>query len=373
CFICVTAHFIGSNWKLQKKIISFSQIDSHKGEEIGDSFAKTLDEWGISKVLCCTLDNASANDNAVRHLHERLTLRGSNILNGKYLHMRCVAHIINLIVTDGLTELGVSVRRVREVVKWITSSSAREISFNVAVNAMSIVCKKKMCLDVPTRWNSTYLMLQSAIPYERAIVLFKDLNKTYVDELNQKRHDGLMLGPPTFEDFEKVKRMVEYLHRFYLLTNLVSGTSYVTSHLFFKEMCDLLDTISGFEMNAEEEIRAMSTRMKKKIGKYWSEERELNPRLNKILYIAAILDPRQKMKHIDKCLKKVYGVDRAMDLVKEIKDALYEMIEAYKKMLTQPPTSTSNSTSRTNASDLDSYANDQLQTVVRGSCSTLLV
>ncbi|CAN1300178.1 Putative AC transposase [Linum perenne] len=373
CFICVTAHFIGSNWKLQKKIISFAQIDSHKGEDIGDSIDKTLDEWVIRKVLCCTLDNASANDSAVRHRKDRLTVRGSNILNGKYLHMRCVAHIINLIVTDGLNEIGVSVRRVREAVKWVTSSPARETSFNVAVNAMGIVCKKKMKLDVPTRWNSTYLMLQSVIPYEKAIVLFKDLNKPYLDELNQKRHDGGMLGPPTLEDFEKVKMMVEYLHRFYLLTNLVSGTAYVTSHLFFKEMCDLLDTISGFEMNLEEDIRAMGARMKKKIGKYWSEECELNPRLNKILYIAAILDPRQKMKHIEKCLKKVYGVDRAMDLVKEVKDTLYEMFDAYKKMLTQTPTTTSNSTSRTNASDLNSYANDQLQSVVRGSCSTLLV
>ncbi|CAN1340453.1 Putative AC transposase [Linum perenne] len=219
CFICVTAHFIGSNWKLQKKVISFAQIDSHKGEDIGDSIDRTLDEWGIRKVLCCTLDNASANDSAVRHLKERLKVRGSNILNGKYLHMRCVVHIINLIVTDGLNEIGVSVRRVREAVKWITSSPARETSFKVAVNAMGIVCKKKMKLDVPTRWNSTYLMLQSVI---------------------------------SFEDFEKVKLMVEYLHRFYLLTNLVSGTTYVTSHLFFKEMCDLLDTISGFEMNSEE-------------------------------------------------------------------------------------------------------------------------
>ncbi|CAN1799092.1 Zinc finger BED domain-containing protein RICESLEEPER 2, partial [Linum perenne] len=80
---------------------------------------------------------------------------------------------------------GVSVRRVREAVKWITSSPARETSFKVAVNAMGIVCKKKMKLDVPTRWNSTYLMLQSVISYEKAIVLFMDLNKTYVDELNQ--------------------------------------------------------------------------------------------------------------------------------------------------------------------------------------------
>ncbi|CAN1749919.1 Putative AC transposase [Linum perenne] len=287
--------------------------------------------------------------------------------------MRCVAHIINLIVTYGLNEIGVSVRRIREAVKWVTYSPARETSFKVAVNAMSIVCKKKMKLDVPTRWNSNYLMLQSMIPYEKAIVLFKDLNKTYVDELNQKKHDGGMLGPPTLEDFEKVKMMVEYLHRFYLLTNLVSGTTYITSHLFFKEMCDLLDTIRGFEMNSEEEIRAMGARMKKKIGKYWSEECEMNPRLNKILSIAAILDPRQKMKHIEKCLKKVYGVDRAMDLVKEVKDTLYEMFDAYKKMLTQTPTTTSNSTTRTNASDLNSYANDQLQSLVRGSCSTLFV
>ncbi|CAN1331408.1 Zinc finger BED domain-containing protein DAYSLEEPER [Linum perenne] len=134
-------------------------------------------------------------------------------------------------------------------------------------------------------------------------------------------------------------------------------------------MCDLLDTISAFEMNSEEEIRVMGARMKKKIGKYWSDECELNPRLNKILYIAAILDPRQKMKHIEKCLKKVYGVDRAMDFVKEVKDTLYEMFDAYKKMLTQTPTTTSNSTTRTNASDLNSYANDQLWPVVRGSCA----
>ncbi|CAN0913177.1 Zinc finger BED domain-containing protein RICESLEEPER 2 [Linum grandiflorum] len=48
----------------------------------------------------------------------------------------------------------------------------------------------------------------------------------------------------------------------------------------------------------------MGARMKLKVGKYWMEEKELNPKLNKILYIAAILDPRQKMRHVEKCLKK---------------------------------------------------------------------
>ncbi|CAN1142187.1 S-adenosyl-L-methionine-dependent uroporphyrinogen III methyltransferase, chloroplastic [Linum perenne] len=50
---------------------------------------------------------------------------------------------------------------------------------------------------------------------------------------------------------------------------------------------------------------------------------------------------------------------------KEVKEVLYEMFDAYKKMLTQTPSTTSNSSTRTNASDLDSYATDQLQTVAR--------
>ncbi|CAN0839171.1 Putative AC transposase [Linum grandiflorum] len=52
CFICVTAHFISSDWKLHKKIISFTKIASHKGDDIGDSIASTLEEWGIRNVLC---------------------------------------------------------------------------------------------------------------------------------------------------------------------------------------------------------------------------------------------------------------------------------------------------------------------------------
>ncbi|CAN0908587.1 Putative AC transposase [Linum grandiflorum] len=87
---------------------------------------------------------------------------GSDFLDGKYLHIRCVAHIVNLVVNDGLKETGVSVKRVREAVKWMKSSPARFEKFKKCISFKGIESKKLVFLDVATRWNSTYLMLEAA-------------------------------------------------------------------------------------------------------------------------------------------------------------------------------------------------------------------
>ncbi|CAN1170289.1 hypothetical protein LINPERPRIM_LOCUS316 [Linum perenne] len=58
----------------------------------------------------------------------------------------------------------------------------------------------------------------------------------------------------------------------------------------------------------------MEMRIKAKFGKYWSEEFYINVRINKFLYIASILDPRRKMKYVEKCLKHIYGAQRTSEL-----------------------------------------------------------
>ncbi|KAL4573272.1 hypothetical protein LXL04_020071 [Taraxacum kok-saghyz] len=56
-------------------------------------------EWGIhTKVISLTLDNASSNEAMVDCLKFDLDLTG----DGAYFHDRCCAHILNLIVQDGL-------------------------------------------------------------------------------------------------------------------------------------------------------------------------------------------------------------------------------------------------------------------------------
>ncbi|PHT31623.1 hypothetical protein CQW23_27960 [Capsicum baccatum] len=92
---------------------------------------------------------------------------------GKHLHVRCMAHIINLVVQDGIKEANISIERIRQAVRYIRQSPARWKNFQECCVDENLA-KKSLCLDVPTRWNSTYLMLNRAIEYEGAILTYTD-------------------------------------------------------------------------------------------------------------------------------------------------------------------------------------------------------
>jgi len=82
--------------------------------------------------------------------------------------MRCCAHILNLIVSSGLKEIDNSVLRIRVAVKYIRSSPSRFMKFKECVERQKIEYKCHICLDVETRWNSTYLMLDVALKRKMA-------------------------------------------------------------------------------------------------------------------------------------------------------------------------------------------------------------
>lgn len=125
----VTAHFIDNDWNLHKKIIAVFKVKSHKGEEIGKHLQKVLLDWELDKVMTVTVDNASANDVAVSYLRKQMNNLNTSIAQGKYLHMRCAAHIVNLIVSDGLKVVDISIKRVRAAVKFIKNGTARLVKF----------------------------------------------------------------------------------------------------------------------------------------------------------------------------------------------------------------------------------------------------
>jgi hypothetical protein len=54
-----------------------------------------------------------------------MNIAKTSIAEGKFLHMRCAAHIVNLIVQDGLKLVDIIVKRVRAAVRYIKNSTSR--------------------------------------------------------------------------------------------------------------------------------------------------------------------------------------------------------------------------------------------------------
>lgn len=72
------------------------------------------------------------------------------MLNKDYLHVRYCAHILNLIVTEGLKELEPSIVSVRNAVKYVRSFTARMQAFQIRVQQKKINSRVSVILDCPT-------------------------------------------------------------------------------------------------------------------------------------------------------------------------------------------------------------------------------
>ena len=84
---------------------------------MGKELINCLNDWGITKVFAVTVDNAASNSVALDKVKEFLKEKNDGlVLNGEMFHVRCSAHILNLIVGDGLKELSYSISSIRNAV-----------------------------------------------------------------------------------------------------------------------------------------------------------------------------------------------------------------------------------------------------------------
>jgi len=77
----------------------------------------------------------------------------------------------------------------------VRSSPSRQLAFKKCVEKLHIECKKLLCLDVATRWNSTYFMLEAAEKFEKVFVRLGEKEPRYMIYLlevdskgNKKKH-----------------------------------------------------------------------------------------------------------------------------------------------------------------------------------------
>ena len=123
---------------------------------------------------------------------------------------------------------------------------------NIMVKIIQLCIKKEkleskilVCLDVETRWNSTFLMLESAIKFKKAFACLLMKDSACYKELRK------IDGGPSEEDWKRVGALLPFWNIFYDATLRLSGARYVTCNSFVHEIYGTSFMINGHLENGD--------------------------------------------------------------------------------------------------------------------------
>lgn len=209
-YMATTVHFLDDNFKLISLLLECSSLSvHHTAKNLANELKKVLTEYGVhDKILMVVSDNAANIKAAVK-----------NELQWK--HLGCFAHTINLVVNDGLQEEEVrrNISKVKHIVGYFKRSHIATSKLLVYQQNQGAGNPLKLLQDVPTRWNSTFYMLDRFIRLQDAIkatVALSNLDGSYT---------------LTVDEWEIIRQLCQVLKPFEEVTKTISGEAYLTASL----------------------------------------------------------------------------------------------------------------------------------------------
>jgi hypothetical protein len=152
-------------------------------------------------------------------------------------------------------------------------------------------------------------MIESAMPFKEAFLELKvkDSNYTYC---------------PSSQDWERANAVCKLLKVFKKATEVVSGTSYPTSNLYFHEIWSIKQVLEEEAFSPNKIIVAMVSKMQEKFDKYWMISYFTN-------CVPVILDPRFKFGFIEFRLKQAFGEYGSVPHLDKVDQAIRRLFNAY--------------------------------------------
>ncbi|KAF7130803.1 hypothetical protein RHSIM_Rhsim10G0137500 [Rhododendron simsii] len=223
----------------------------------------------------------------------------------------------------------------------VTASKSKGRPLSVVWNHFDRVTRKGQTKPdrAKCKWNSTYLMLSTALIFQKAFERLEEEDPHFLVELH--------MGPPTTQDWDDARNFSEFLEKFHEATLHLFGSSYATSNLYFNEvmvidkfLSDYLKDVHGmYEGDVRVGSRAvlvdMAKKMNKKFDKYWGKVENMNM----MMFIAIVLDPRFKLRYVKFCFSKLFDFDVVEELTKMIRGELDRVFVEYEKFNLSAPVS----------------------------------
>ena len=311
-YMGVTCHWIDDRFVLHKRVLAFRVFDeSHTARNIARVILTILQEYRlVQRVFSIGFDNASANTASIQDL---ITYCKPQI-GGKYFHIRCAAHILNLCVQDGLAYLSELVAPIRFVLKKLWTSKALRTQWNRFCKQHKVP-PKSFPKDVCTRWNSTYRMIHDSYEYRDVLSAFA---AQYVD------------GSDVFGNtWVTAKDVMEVFKIFNDATYTFSLVYKPTSNLFCYTALNVAFALSdGLEVPC---ISAAVSEMRRK----WLQYYKFIP---DVFLVAFVFDPRYKIDGLQKCLENYYQFLKIEDdpdcnvpsIIARVRTLIQELYDHYK-------------------------------------------
>ena len=148
-YLALTCHYINVNMQLCTSVLRVQYFpQSHTADNLAQVTRGMMDDWAITNKVKCLVTDAAPN-----------MIASTKILQIR--HSICIAHSLNLLVKkscDQIPTLASIRHKSRQIVTYFRSSTTAKEKLAQVQQQMGRP-SLKLINEVPTRWNSTYLML----------------------------------------------------------------------------------------------------------------------------------------------------------------------------------------------------------------------
>lgn len=278
-FMAVTAHF-AEDYVQKSILIAFKNLPyPHEGIDIARGLEEVALDFGINhKIGAINTDNASNNTTA-----NDVWLSPGGILEvSKEQHTRCLAHIINLSAQAGLKKVENELKKLKKLVTFVRISPKQIECLETLARGLGGTFKKPLA-DVPTRWNSTFIMIERAI----------EMKMVYSSAFQLDTFSRFVI---TSDEWSALERIMLFLKPFYAATVWISGSHYPSIALQIPVFVQLVEVCTEVasrhlinEDHSEDSLRGLAVAALAKLNKY---EQFI---FNEKSVIATCLDPRFKL------------------------------------------------------------------------------